>query len=218
MVAHDSTGPAGGHVLDPRPAWTARRRGDRRTTGSPSWRRPAAAVPGDRRARRRRRVSLVTPGLIDLHGHWWEGSPYGIDPRINLRGGVTTARSTPGPPASRTSTSFRRLTIDSAPVRMLRVPPRRRGWPRHRPSSASCEDIRYARPRETAAVIDANRDVLVGVKVRIGTGAMRRERRGGARRRARGRRRWPACRSWPTSRRARTSAAVARPRCGRATS
>ena len=34
---------------------------------------------------------LVLPGLIDLHGHWFEGSPYGIDPAINLAGGVTTA-------------------------------------------------------------------------------------------------------------------------------
>ena len=33
---------------------------------------------------------LVTPGLIDLHGHWFEGSPYGIDPAINLAGGVTS--------------------------------------------------------------------------------------------------------------------------------
>ena len=33
----------------------------------------------------------VCPGLVDLHGHYYEGSLYGIDPRAALRGGVTTA-------------------------------------------------------------------------------------------------------------------------------
>ena len=34
--------------------------------------------------------AIVAPGLVDLHGHWYEGSPWGIDPLISLRGGVTT--------------------------------------------------------------------------------------------------------------------------------
>ena len=42
-------------------------------------------------ASRTSRDLLVTPGLIDLHGHWYEGSPYGLDPKANLLGGVTTA-------------------------------------------------------------------------------------------------------------------------------
>src|SRR5512132_1820276 len=33
----------------------------------------------------------VCPGLIDLHGHWYEGSVYGIDPHHCLNTGVTTA-------------------------------------------------------------------------------------------------------------------------------
>ena len=32
----------------------------------------------------------VCPGLIDLHGHWYEGSSYGIDPNGCLNDGVTT--------------------------------------------------------------------------------------------------------------------------------
>ena len=32
----------------------------------------------------------VCPGLIDLHGHWYEGSSFGVDPNICLNHGVTT--------------------------------------------------------------------------------------------------------------------------------
>ena len=35
--------------------------------------------------------TIVTPGLVDLHGHWYEGSAYGIDPAVSLRSGVPTA-------------------------------------------------------------------------------------------------------------------------------
>jgi dihydroorotase len=114
--------------------------------------------------------AIVTPGLVDLHGHWWEGSPYGIDPRINLRGGVTCAIDA-GTAGYSTFDVFRRLAIEGAPVRMrafLHVA----AAGLVSPLIGELEDIRYARPRETAAVIDANRDVLVGVKVRIGTGAI----------------------------------------------
>jgi dihydroorotase len=114
--------------------------------------------------------ALVTPGLVDLHGHWWEGSPYGIDPRINLRGGVSCAIDA-GTAGFSNFDVFRRLSIDGAPVRMRAF--------LHVAAAGlvstlvgELEDLRYARPRETAAVIAANRDVLVGVKVRIGTGAV----------------------------------------------
>ena len=112
---------------------------------------------------------LVMPGLVDLHGHWWEGSPYGVDPAANLAWGVTTAVDA-GTAGFSTFPVFRRLTIDSAPVRVVAF--------LHVAAAGlistligELEDLRYARPLETAAAIDANRDVLVGVKVRIGTGA-----------------------------------------------
>ena len=108
-------------------------------------------------------------GLVDLHGHWFEGSPRGIDPAINLAGGVTTAVDA-GTAKYSTFDVFRRMAIDPAPVRVVAFP--------HVAAAGlvstlvgELEDIRYARPRETAAIADANRDVIVGVKVRIGEGA-----------------------------------------------
>lgn len=112
---------------------------------------------------------LVVPGLIDLHGHWYDGSPYGLDPVANLRGGVTTAVDA-GTAGFSNFASFRRHTIDTAPVRVLAY---------LNIAAAGLvstlvgelEDVRYARPRETAAVAQEHGDVIVGVKVRLGTGA-----------------------------------------------
>ncbi len=46
-----------------------------------------AGSPAAGRPARRGRVggSIVTPGFVDLHGHWYEGSAWGIDPIVNLR-------------------------------------------------------------------------------------------------------------------------------------
>ncbi len=112
---------------------------------------------------------LVVPGLIDLHGHWYEGSPYGIDPLANLLGAVTTAVDA-GTAGFANFGAFRHQTIDRSPVRVLAFV--------HVAAAGlattvvgELEDIRYARPVETAATIEAHRDVTVGVKVRLGTGA-----------------------------------------------
>lgn len=112
---------------------------------------------------------LVVPGLIDLHGHWYEGSPYGLDPVANLRGGVTTAVDA-GTAGFSNFGEFRRHTIDPAAVRVIAFV--------HVAAAGlattmvgELEDLRYARPRETAAIIDEHRDVVVGVKVRLGSGA-----------------------------------------------
>jgi dihydroorotase len=112
---------------------------------------------------------LVVPGLIDLHGHWYDGSPYGLDPVANLRGGVTTAVDA-GTTGFSNFGSFRRHTIETAPVRVLAFV--------HVAAAGlvttvvgELQDIRYARPREAAAIIEANRDIAIGVKVRLGSEA-----------------------------------------------
>jgi dihydroorotase len=110
---------------------------------------------------------IVTPGLIDFHGHWSDTSPYGIDPVVNLAGGVTTAIDA-GTTGFSNFTPFRRHTIETAPVRVLAF--------LHVAAAGlvttlvgELHDIRYARPREAAAVIAEHRDIVVGVKVRLGT-------------------------------------------------
>lgn len=112
---------------------------------------------------------LVLPGLIDLHGHWYDGSPYGLDPVANLRGGVTTAVDA-GTAGFSNFGSFRRHTIETAPVRLLAFI--------HVAAAGlvttvvgELQDLRYARPREAAAVALEHHDVVVGVKVRLGSEA-----------------------------------------------
>lgn len=112
---------------------------------------------------------VVLPGLIDLHGHWWDGSPYGVDPIASLKGGATCAVDA-GTAGFGTFEAFRRHVIERTPVRVLAY--------LHVAAAGlaasmvgELDDIRYARPEETAETIEAHRDVLVGVKVRIGTQA-----------------------------------------------
>jgi dihydroorotase len=112
---------------------------------------------------------LVVPGLIDLHGHWYDGSPYGLDPVANLRGGVTTAVDA-GSTGFSNFASFRRHTIETAAARLLAFV--------HVAAAGlvttvvgELQDIRYARPREAAAVAADHPDVVVGIKVRLGSEA-----------------------------------------------
>jgi dihydroorotase len=113
------------------------------------------------------RYKYVCPGLIDLHGHWWEGSSWGIDPDICLNHGVTTAVDA-GTTGFISFPAFRRMQADRAAVRVLAfvnisaigIPTTLLG---------ELEDIRWARPLETSLVIEANRDMCAGVKLREGT-------------------------------------------------
>ena len=109
--------------------------------------------------------AIVTPGLIDLHGHWYLGSAYGVEAAVSLRGGVTTAVDA-GTAGFVNFASFRRQSIDGAQLAVRAfVNVAALGIPY--PITGELEDLRYARPKETAAVIREHRDVAVGVKVRL---------------------------------------------------
>jgi dihydroorotase len=109
----------------------------------------------------------VCPGLVDLHGHWWEGSSFGIDPDICLNHGVTTAIDA-GTTGHINFSVFRRNQIKAATIRVLAfVNISSIGIPT--PLVGELEDIRFARPLETARVIEANRDLCLGVKIREGS-------------------------------------------------
>lgn len=110
---------------------------------------------------------FVCPGLIDLHGHWYEGSIYGIDPHISLNHGVTTVADA-GTTGFVNFPEFRKHTIDQAGIRILAFL-HISCLGLHTPFAEELRDLRYARPRETAIVVEKNRDVVVGVKVRLGS-------------------------------------------------
>lgn len=113
------------------------------------------------------RGKYVCPGLIDLHGHWWEGSSWGIDPDICLNHGVTTAVDA-GTTGFISLPAFRRMQVSAATVRVLAfVNISAIGIPTT--LVGELEDIRFARPLETSRVIEINRELCVGVKIREGT-------------------------------------------------
>ena len=103
---------------------------------------------------------------MDLHGHWYEGSIYGIDPHISLNHGVTTVVDA-GTTGFINFPEFRKQTIDRAQIRMLAFL-HISCLGLHAPFAEELRDIGYARPRETAVVIERNRDVAIGVKIRLG--------------------------------------------------
>lgn len=63
---------------------------------------------------------VVTPGLIDLHGHFDVHGPWlSVNPdHVNLRNGVTTAVDA-GTSGAKTFEKFKKLTIDDAQTRVL---------------------------------------------------------------------------------------------------
>jgi dihydroorotase len=113
------------------------------------------------------RGSYLSPGLVDLHGHWYEGDLYGIDPLICLNHGVTTAVDA-GSTGYANFPAFRKQTIDKCPVNLFAFV--------HisfmgllAPFAEELLDLSYARPIETALTIERNRDRALGVKIRIGS-------------------------------------------------
>ena len=110
--------------------------------------------------------SIVSPGFVDLHGHWYEGSAWGIDPLVNLRGGVTTPCDA-GSSGYVTFPLFRKI-IDAGPVRVL-VFLHIGSLGAISMNAGELEDFRYVRVSDTVETINRNRDLIVGVKARLGT-------------------------------------------------
>jgi dihydroorotase len=109
--------------------------------------------------------ATITPGFIDLHGHWYEGSAYGIDPAVCLRSGVTTTADA-GTAGFVNFASFRRQSIDGAPLRVLAfVNIAALGIPTT--LTGELDTPPHVRPQEAADTILANKGVAVGVKVRL---------------------------------------------------
>ncbi|MGR3715690.1 MAG: amidohydrolase/deacetylase family metallohydrolase [Thermohalobaculum sp.] len=115
---------------------------------------------------------IVTPGLIDLHTHvYWGGTSIGIDAEEFCRtSGVTTAVDT-GSAGPGNFAGFRAHVIDRSAVRILAyLHVSFAGIYAFSPTVmvGESQDIRLMAPREAAAVAEANRDLIVGIKVRLG--------------------------------------------------
>jgi dihydroorotase len=118
---------------------------------------------------------IVVPGLIDLHTHvYWGGTSLGIDVEgYGRASGVTTCvdAGSAGPGNFR---GFRKHVIESSAVRILAfLHVSFAGIYAFSESVmvGESEELRLMAPSEAVAVAQANRDVIVGIKVRVGRNA-----------------------------------------------
>jgi dihydroorotase len=115
---------------------------------------------------------IVSPGLIDLHTHvYWGGTSLGIDADDFCRtSGVTTSIDT-GSAGPGNFAGFRKHVIERSEARILAY--------LHVSFAGiyafskthmvgESKNMELMAPREAAAIADANRDVIVGIKVRVG--------------------------------------------------
>jgi len=110
---------------------------------------------------------LVTPGLIDLHVHVYPGvSHYGIDADTHsLAHGVTTVLDA-GSSGADTFNGFRRYVVNVSDTRIyafLNIST----MGMISPQVGELEDLRFADVEKAVEVIERNRDVIQGVKVRM---------------------------------------------------
>ncbi len=116
--------------------------------------------------------AIVTPGLIDLHTHvYWGGSAISIDADEFCRAsGVTTSVDT-GSAGPGNFAGFRRHVIERAEARILAyLHVSFAGIYAYAANVmvGESEDMRMMAPRDAVDVAEANRDVIVGIKVRVG--------------------------------------------------
>jgi dihydroorotase len=115
---------------------------------------------------------IVTPGLIDLHTHVYvHGTSLGIDAEEFCRtSGVTTSVDT-GSAGPGNFAGFRKHVIEPCQVRILAYLHVSHagiyGFSR-RVMVGESEEMRLMNPIDAVAVADANRDMIVGIKVRVG--------------------------------------------------
>src|ERR1700733_13653068 len=118
---------------------------------------------------------IIVPGLIDLHTHvYWGGTSLGIDAEEFCRlSGVTTAIDT-GSAGPGNFAGFRKHVIEPSAVRILAY--------LHVSFAGifgfsktvmvgESEELRLMAPAEGVALADPNRDVVIGIKVRVGRGS-----------------------------------------------
>src|SRR5215469_15615211 len=121
------------------------------------------------------RALLVVPGLIDLHTHvYWGGTSLGVDAAEVARRSGTTTFVDAGSAGPGNFHGFRRHVIEPSPLRI--IPFLNISFPGIFAFGAGvmvgeCADLRLLDLRECVRVINANRQLIAGVKVRVGRNA-----------------------------------------------
>lgn len=115
---------------------------------------------------------LVTPGMIDLHVHIYAGvSHYGIPPDPTcLARGVTTALDA-GSAGASTFEGLRRYVLEASATRLFALLNISRigmvSGAEQEPPLGELEDLRHLNVPAAVRCINANRDVILGVKLRL---------------------------------------------------
>lgn len=115
---------------------------------------------------------IVTPGLIDLHTHvYWGGTSLGIDAEEFCRTSAVTTSVDTGSAGPGNFAGFRKHVIEPSDVRILAYLHVSFAGIFAFSSSVmvgESEDLRLMAPADAVRVADANRDVIVGIKARVG--------------------------------------------------
>ncbi|WP_343716157.1 amidohydrolase/deacetylase family metallohydrolase [Inquilinus sp.] len=115
---------------------------------------------------------IVTPGLIDLHTHvYWGGTSLGIDAEDFARASAVTTCVDTGSAGPGNFPGFRRHVIEPSQIRILvylHVSFAGIFAFSERVMVGESHDIRLMAARDAVEVAEANRDVIIGIKVRIG--------------------------------------------------
>jgi dihydroorotase len=115
---------------------------------------------------------IVTPGLIDLHTHvYWGGTSLGVDAEMYARKSAVTTCVDTGSAGPGNFAGFRKHVIEPSRVRIL--PYLHVSFAgiygfSNRVMVGEGHDIRLLAARDCLDVVEANRDLIIGIKVRIG--------------------------------------------------
>src|SRR5260370_8205390 len=118
---------------------------------------------------------IVTPGLIDLHTHvYWGGTSLGVAAELLARTGGVTTFIDAGSAGPGNFHGFRKHVIEPSPVRIL--PYLNIAFPGIFAFSKTvmvgeCSDMRLIDPREAVRVAREHKDLVLGIKVRVGKSA-----------------------------------------------
>ena len=112
---------------------------------------------------------LVTPGLVDLHGHcYWGVGGTGLDPDlVGARHGVTTWID-PGSSGAATFPGFKRFIIDQAQVRVIPLLNLSAKGLVHCQEVGELNNMTYVDTELNAATLEMHRGLIAGIKIRSG--------------------------------------------------